>query len=947
MKRLYFIFFLMMHYAISVFAGGNNARFIWQHDREQVRNEYVYFRNEINLADPVNQAVIHLYASSRYLLFVNEIFINFGPARAYPEHPEYDSYDISPYLKAGRNVIAVKALYNGIENFQVPDSRPGFIAWGSVAHAGGKISLETPGNWRCKKSTGYDQNAVRFSFACAAMEVFDARKEGFDWNAMETNTQDWQKPIVITDQNVWGKLLPRSIPHLTRDEIIAKQVIGGYEINQDEDIYSFRIKVPDEARSDYNKGPSIIGYTYIYSPKDQRVEAGLWWGEYYLNGIGPLKGLGENPARANRDPRILNLKKGWNFFNMHYGAIWGAWDFYLALPKSAGLHVSPTRTFDSPDIFMTAGPLSWERNAEIKQCDRPFRSLEDLLKAADFTWQGQIRGGQTNNPALDMVWRYGNKILSHPDWQTQDIQIAPGPGTAVGYDLGGKTLGRIFIELIAPEGTIVDIGFSEDLYAGKPWLFKSKMISAAVRFVSDGNTRRFETFKPYGLRYLQVNVSGNDRPVTLKKIGVIEQVYPFEKVGSFQCSDPMFNAIWELGWRTLRVCAEDSYIDTPFRERGLYAGDMLPEYAITLAGSGDSRLLRRSLYLFHDKYHQVMYGSGEAAEGDFPLINILTSGWYYDYTGDAALVEFVYDGYQHLVDRWLASADENGLYYVGRQFIEWTQIDKTAKLTATHALLARALETVSEYAHILGKFEESSYYKNEAERLKQFVQSKFWDPERQLFNDGFKDGRLAGQYYPTSNVWPLLYQCAGVDQTEKIIAYLESQFRDIGEESRNRRITPYSAFYALAALYQHERADLAERFIRQYWTRMITGGDDTAWENFDIDGNSQGTASHAWSGHPTFFLTTEALGVNLGFHREFARDRILIAPLSEHLSWARGVVPHPLGPVAVEWRLEGEKLFIHYTAPENARVTVKPRGRLAEKILWVNGKQDSRLKIKD
>jgi len=923
----------------SLLAQEDNAKYIWAHNETKVRNEYVYFCNEFTLIEPSSEAVIHLFADSRYQLFVNEIFVNFGPARACPEHPEYDSYDISKYLQTGKNVIAVKALYNGIENFQVPDNRPGFIAWGSVKHARGEISLETAGNWLCKKSTGYDRNAVRFSFACAAMEIFDARKERYDWKAMATDVSDWQKPVIITEQEAWGKLSPRSIPHLTKKEITAKYVVGVYQINEKEDIYCFRIKTPDEVRSDYYKGPSIIGYTYIYSPIDQEVEVGLWWGEYYLNGEGPLKGLGENPARPNRDPRIFKLKKGWNFLNMHYGAIWGAWDFYMALPKSAGLHVSPTKEFDSKYIFMTAGPLPWERNTEMKKLDRPFQSIEDLLKQRDFIWQGQIRGGQTNNPALDMVWHWSDEKLEYAEWQTQDIKIDTNQGTSVVFDIGGKTLGRIFIEADTPEGTVVDIGFSEDLYDDKPWLFKRKMISAAVRFISDGITKRFETFKPYGLRYLQVNISGHEHPVTLKKIGVIEQIYPFEKVGSFQCSDPMLDAIWELGWRSLRVCAEDSYIDTPFRERGLYAGDMLPEYAITLAGNGDSRLVKRSLKVSHDKYRLVNFGEEEAAEGEFPLINIVTSKWYYDYTGDTEFVKFIYDGYKHLVDRWLASADENGICYLGRQFIEWTQIDKTAKLTATHALLSRALEIVSEYAQILGKNNEASYYQQTAEKVKQTVRTKFWDEQKQLFNDGYKDGQLCGKYYPTSNAWPLLYQCTTKDQAKKIIDYLQSQFRDIGEESRNRRITPYNSFYALAALYHHERADIAERFIRQYWTRMILDGDDTAWENFDSGDGGQGTLSHAWSGHPTYFLTTEALGVSLGFHKEFDRNKIIIAPQSENLSWAKGVVPHPLGSIAVEWRLEGDHLFLDYSSPEGAKVVVQPKGKLANKILWVNGRE--------
>lgn len=921
------------------------SMFVWVHNQKSPRNEYVYFRNAFELKVKPETGTIHLYADSRYQLFVNEIFINFGPARSYPENPEYDTYDIKPYLHKGHNVVAVKALYNGIENFQIPDNRPGFIAWGSVISSSDSISLQTPGNWLCRKSTGYDQNAVRFSFACGAMEVFDARKEDYDWKARKPDLSEWQKPVVVDEQNTWGNLTPRSIPHLTREEVYAKYLVGAYQLNEKEDIYAFRIKTPDEKRSDYNKGPSVLAYTYIYSPIEQEVEAGLWWGEFYLNGKGPLEGLGENSKHINRDPRILHLKKGWNFLNIHYGAIWGAWDFYMALPKSAGLHVSPTKKRNSEYIFMTTGPLPWEQNDKLRKFNKPFESHEEMISMVGNDWKGQVRNGETNNPALDMVWYYPDKELDLPEWQTKNISIATGPGTALVFDIGRKRLGRLFVEFEAPEGTRIDLGFSEDLYEGKPWLFKRKMISAAVRCVADGKITRFETFKPYGLRFIQLNVTKNKVPVTIKKLGVIEQIYPFEKVGSFECSDPMFNAIWELGWRTLRVCAEDSYIDTPFRERGLYAGDMLPEYAITLAGSGDSRLVKRSLKVFHDKYRSIMYNADAAPNGEFPLINVVTSKWYYDYTGDKKFIAFIYDGYKNLMDRWLETEDEQGNFYRGRQFIEWTGIDKTSKLTATHALLAYALSIVSEYADILEKIKEAGYYRTKSVELSNHVKSAFWDTDRQLFNDGYKDGLLTGLYYPTSNAWPLLFKCTDTQQSSKIIEYLESQFMDIGEESRNRRITPYSSFYALAALYQHERADIAERFIRQYWTRMILNGDDTAWENFDIrsevSGGGQGTASHAWSGHPTFFLTTEALGVNLGFHKTLDPERIIIAPQSEYLTWARGRVPHPLGLIDVEWRLEGEHLFLEYQVPHNVPVIIKPRGRLASKNLWVNGKKTS------
>ncbi len=629
----------------------SGAKFIWWQDSAEARNEYVYFRNQFELKSPVIKADIYLFADSRYHLLVNGIFVNFGPARSYPAHPEYDRYDISRYLKKGKNVIDVKALYNGIENFQIPNNRPGFIAWGVVQTKKKQISLDTPGNWFCRPAAGYDKNAVRFSFACGAMEVYDARKEKIDSSGRDSGGNGWEKPVVILNQQAWGKLSPRSIPPLTQTEYTVKNTLGLYTFNTDEDIYSFRVKTPDERRIDYNRGWHIVGYTYIYSPRQQDVLVGLWWGEFYLNGQGPLEGIGASKNRINRNPRLLKLKKGWNFFNMHYGGIWGAWDFYMAVPKEAGLVISAEKKRDSEVVFMTAGPGDGLLDKKLAEMDQPFASEDEMLAFYPLKWKTHRRGEGTNNPALDMVWYAADSMLEHPQWQTENIVISDTNGQALVFDMGRKILGRIFIEIEAPAGTIIDFGISEDLKNGKPWLFKRQMISAGIRFIADGATERFETFKPYGFRYMQVNIRQNKEPVRIKRLGAVEQIYPFEKLGRFECSDPMLNAIWEMGWRTLRVCAEDSYIDTPFRERAMYAGDMLPEYAITLAGSSDSRLVKRTLKVFHDKYHNAMYGNARASESEYPLINILIAKWYFDYTGDIELIRYLYDGYKALLKK--------------------------------------------------------------------------------------------------------------------------------------------------------------------------------------------------------------------------------------------------------------------------------------------------------
>jgi len=356
-------------------------------------------------------------------------------------------------------------------------------------------------------------------------------------------------------------------------------------------------------------------------------------------------------------------------------------------------------------------------------------------------------------------------------------------------------------------------------------------------------------------------------------------------------------------------------------------------------------LLKRSLMLFQDMYRENMLDGKEEGLNDFVLKTLLLLEWYTHVTGDLDFLGELYPNYHSLMKQIMLKRNEQGYYPTNRAFIEWTQIDRNADLTAYQALLARSFQIMAALADELGRSEDSKLYLAEAKRLGSLVSSLFWDTGKQVYHDGFKNGEALNHHYPISSIYPLLFDLCSGEQKASILSYLETELQDIGEETRNRKISPYGAFYLFAALYKEDRVALAEQFMVQYWSRMIHQGDDTSWENFDIGGEQQGgqgTASHAWSGHPTFFLSTEVLGVKLGFNHKLNRDLIEIRPQSETLSWARGSVPHPAGMVHVDWRVEDERLVMKVTVPEGVEYIVRPRGRLAELTLDLNVKiQDS------
>lgn len=917
--------------------------FVWASADQHERLQVAYFRSTFRLEDTASSAYLALFADSRYHLLVNGHFVNFGPARSYPEHPEYDEYDLIPYLQKGENVIAVKVLSNGTANFQLRNGPPAFIAWGSVKWKDGQHIMNTPRNWLAYQSTAYDAFAPRMNFALPPMEVYDARKDkaiaGWELPGYKASPL-WQPCTIIESREYWGELAPRSIPHLTQEVTRPFELVGAYNWQTDEKIYSFQVRKRDLSWDHFRESVPFLGYTYIYSPKEQEVEVGIWWGDHYLNGEGPLAQVDAGPKRPHRQQTVLSLRKGWNYFFVRRNSFFGKWAFQLAVPKAPGIQLSPHKKMNDTVFFMTSPPFYGSEAETIKSMDL---QEEDLHKNLDHQWTPHFTEND-GNPAINMAWRYTDQELPLPDWQIDDVDVPSQEGASLVYDFRYKKLGRIAIDYDAPEGTILDIGFSEDLVNGQANVMKRNGLYMATRHIAAGGPGHMETIRPYGLRYLQINVHGHNGPVKIKRVRVHHQVYPFNKIGEFACSDPLLNKIWEMGWRTLQVCAEDSYTDTPFRERGLYAGDMLPQMAVTLAGSGDLQLVKRSILLFQDMYADLFYENTPKHPDeiglleDYPLLTLEALSWYVDRTNDLEFAEQLFPNYEHLIREVLVRRNDLGLIHNDRVFIEWTQIQKSdVTNTAYQAILARSCQLMARLAEKLKRPERVTHYQKAYRELRQDIRQHLWNEEKQLYTDGIQNGQQIAHFYPISSVWPFHAGITTEEQESSIFPYIAWELKDIGNVSRQKKTTPYGSFYILGALYEQGMAEKAEWFIRKHWGEMIYKHDDTTWENFDNTGI--GTLSHAWSAAPTYYLSTQVLGVDLGWPHPSDPDKIVIAPQSATVDWAKGTIPHARGPIHIKWEVRGNHLWLECEVPEGINWEVAPKGRLGEMELWVNGEK--------
>ena len=898
------------------------APFVWPNDGPEPRMAHAYFRREFTLTDVPPSAHLHLYADTNYHLFVNGEHVGFGPARAYPEFPEYDTYDLSALLRPGPNVIAVHVLHVGAPTFHNLRGKPGFAAWGEA----GPHSFSTEAGWLCRLAGGYDPDTAIYSFAQAPVQVYDERLDAPGWNGPAPADGHWLPASPVRDQDAWGELRPRSIPHLTQDETLPNVLLGAYAHTDDEEIVSSRVHQTPDGEGAYAPA-TTFACTYVHSPRPQSVTVGTYWGDHFLNG----KRLEQQPQRADqmlRNDAVFELNEGWNYLFISYGMVQGIWEMHLAVPRAAKLTFS-AHLGATDNVFLTAGPMP-KSEAEALLWEGPPSAPGDL----SISWTPQPRLPSPVSPQKALAWAKFGPPLPYQPWQVHDFIVPGAQSASFVFDMGREVLGRIFVDYDAPAGTVIEVGHAETLRNGRPEYGKMALMSDGERQIARGGPGCLETFFPRGFRTLHVAVSGHDAPVTLRKIGAISQVYPYTKKGSFECSDPFLNTLWEYGWNTLRLCSEDVITDCPWRERTLYAGDLLPEMATALAVSGDPRLPRRCVELFLQSQNSETGGLQSMAPirrdrsplGDYPLLTVIIADWLCRYSDDVAFAQRCAPVFRKMLAGLAPLRGEDGLYVLeGEVFLDWTDMTKTGAVCALNALAVRALIAWASLLTLIGEDAEADQARSLARLTAKAISERFWDGRHGAFSDTLQDGTLENSHYVLSTAWPMLAGITSPDQDTRGLAHVRETLSRFESSQCSQFTSPYGMFTVLGALYEKGAAGLAEDSMRRLWSDMITNPTGTLWEVF----HAQWSLCHAWASAPTYYLSTRALGVRLSFPDATDFDGILIAPESETLDWARGAVPHPRGLVSVDWAVRGDRLVLNYAAPEGVDVSVQPRGRLA------------------
>ncbi|WP_337099891.1 alpha-L-rhamnosidase-related protein [Paenibacillus sp. YIM B09110] len=399
---------------------------------------------------------------------------------------------------------------------------------------------------------------------------------------------------------------------------------------------------------------------------------------------------------------------------------------------------------------------------------------------------------------------------------------------------------------------------------------------------------------PRAFRYLFIQGA----EIEQYSLTALYEYLPFDRRGSFACSNEMINRIWDTAEYTFHLNSREFFLDGIKRDRWVWSGDAYQSYLINNYLYFDADITKRTIIALRGKDPIVKHINTIL---DYSFYWIMSINEYYQATKDIDFVMFIYPRMKSIMDYCISLADDDG-FIRGREgdwvFIDWAEIDKTGAVSAEQMLFAESLKATWACGELLGRGEVR--YLEHYEQLKVQIKASFWDEERGAYIDSFESGKRNITRH--ANIFALLWGYTDAKQRESIIENV------LLNDAVPRISTPYFKFYELEVMCNIGRLDTVTDQIQSYWGGMLELGATTFWEEYNPEvtdlerygmyGERYGKSlCHAWGASPIYLLGRYYLGV---YAASAGYDTFVVEPRLGGLEWIKGTVPVNGGTVSVE-----------------------------------------------
>jgi alpha-L-rhamnosidase len=469
----------------------------------------------------------------------------------------------------------------------------------------------------------------------------------------------------------------------------------------------------------------------------------------------------------------------------------------------------------------------------------------------------------------------------------------------------------------------ISLGYAESLYekgtkgtakGNRNEVDEKEFIGRKDSLIADGSQgRSFTTLNFRTFRYIRCFVHTKNDPLVIDDIYGTFTGYPFKRTSVFNTEDTEIKQMLDIGWRTARLNAWETYTDCPYYEQLQYIGDTRIQAMISYYNTSDDRLARNALTeIDHSRLPEGVTRSCYPSKGTqiistFSLWYICMLHDYWMYRGDDDFIKNLLPGERGVLDFFSKYQQPDGSlkntpYWA---FVDWAGNlaggvqDKDGSAAIYDLQLLWAYQWAAEMEAKIGLHDYAVIYGGKAAQLKATIRRKYWDPVKKLYAD--------------------TKEKTGFSQHANSLAILTGMVNDAnmpavaGALLNDKSLTQCSVYFKYYLNQALVKAGLGNDYMKWlgiYRENIALGL--TTWAEYS-DVNTTRSDCHAWGASPNIEFYRTVLGIDSyapGF------SQVKIEPHLGTLTNVSGEIPHPRGKIAVSYQLTQGRWSVSINLPE-------------------------------
>ncbi|MFY9150479.1 MAG: alpha-L-rhamnosidase C-terminal domain-containing protein [Prolixibacteraceae bacterium] len=487
------------------------------------------------------------------------------------------------------------------------------------------------------------------------------------------------------------------------------------------------------------------------------------------------------------------------------------------------------------------------------------------------------------------------------------------------FDQGNLTTAYPELLISKGKGSRINLIYAESLVDSKGSKgnrndIENKEIKGyADQFFPDGGSGRL--FRPLWFRtwrYLQMEIETGHEALILDDFKSDFSAYPLKENAVFETDQPELKQIWDTGWRTARLCANETYFDCPYYEQLQYVGDTRIQALISLYVSGDDRLVRNALLNYDEsRFYEGLTQSRYPSESPqvIPPFSLYWIDMVHDYwtlRDDPEFIQAFLPGIDQVLNWFIQRIDpQTGL--LGKteywNFVDWANewdwdpkqriggVPKGGSDDGQSSILtmqlAYAVQRAAELNDYFDRPVQAQKYKLLARDLTQATYKNCWDQSKAYLADTPEKNEFSVH----AQIFGVLTNTIPENEQQKMIERIRTDRHLI-------QPTLYFRFYLTQAM---KKTGLADKYLETLgpWNEMLSAGLSTFAEKQDPTRSD----CHAWSASPNYDFLATVAGIrpaSPGF------KTIRMEPAFGNLNYIKGQMPHPSGMIVFDLKKNGE-----------------------------------------